>query len=245
MQPSPTPVDLPFAVAIATRREYETLVTALQTYLEWRSTSPAPHPTQSSGSPPLSPEEVRQFLQRIQTPPVMEVDLCWKEAKNDESGFRLVTPWSDPFVHEAPADLLFRTREDALKWKEENASEEEWEICQRILFPLSGPDPDNQGNPGFGKDNLSGSIPLPESVPLPLFHTAPTQPVGSQTEQTEVRHAFERFVDTRGIQYEVMDLYQEKGTWWTRLSLPPEHVREHRTFQVVRTEDGQIEFLET
>lgn len=71
-----------------------------------------------------------------------EVWYVWKEwAKfDDEPEPRLVTPWSDPYKHEFPADLLFDSPEKAEEWRLENSLDEDtahWVLCMEILVPMT------------------------------------------------------------------------------------------------------------
>lgn len=84
--------------------------------------------------------------------PKTEVFYCWMVPVRfeDEAGERLITPRSDGFKYEVPADLLFDTVEDALAWREEELEDLEgddpndpdaaevayirsWVLCRRTL----------------------------------------------------------------------------------------------------------------
>ena len=74
--------------------------------------------------------------------PKTEKWFCWKEYRvvegesPIESGFRLLTPWSDSMKYEFPMDLLFKSPKEAVRVKEELAPEEDWWLCTVEVVPV-------------------------------------------------------------------------------------------------------------
>lgn len=107
--------------------------------------------------------------------PATEVWFTWKERREVDGRWRLLTPWSDPMQHEEPFDLLFETAEEAKAAREEQEAENEPWVLVRLTLEELGED-DQPITPiartpaldvgqvlevdGFGRYNLSAEATL-------------------------------------------------------------------------------------
>jgi hypothetical protein len=74
------------------------------------------------------------------TGPQHETWYVWKEAVAEPDGTtRLVTPWGDPDLYEAPFDYQFTTAEEALAFRAEYdaALDEDWVLVKVSFEPVA------------------------------------------------------------------------------------------------------------
>lgn len=81
--------------------------------------SPCPHETKN-----LPPKVIRYVWK------------TYSKVEGEETP-RLLTPWSNPRVHEHPFDYVFDSEDEAVEFKQEHApDEEDWILCKDELTPI-------------------------------------------------------------------------------------------------------------